>query len=339
MAFSFSGLVSGDVGIDLGTANSLVCVKGKGIVVDEPSIVALDKSTKRLLAVGAEAKEMLGRENADIMTIRPMKDGAISDFEATEEMIRSFMKKALKNRVFVRPKVVIAVPSGITEVERRAVRDSAERAGAREVHLIAEPMSAAIGIGLPVEAPVGYMVIDIGGGTTEIAVIALSGIVNHTSIRIGGDEMDGAILQFLKKKYNLLVGDRTAEQIKCHIGSAGPLEQEIETPIKGRDLVASIPKTIMVDSSEIREALSEPIGNIIDAVRLALEHTPPELSADILDRGIIMSGGGALLKGLDKRLIGETGLPVYVAEDPLRCVVKGTSRVLEDLGTYQKVLF
>ena len=339
MAFSLSGWLSNDIGIDLGTANTLVYVKGQGIVVDEPSIVALDRKTGKPLAIGAKAKEMLGRENPDIEVVRPLRDGVIADFDVTEEMLRFFIKKVQKNKLLVRPRIVICVPSGVTPVEMRAVRESAERAGAREVYLIKEPMAAAIGIGLPVDAPVGSMVIDIGGGTTEIAVIALSGIVNWKSIKIAGDELNDAIVQFLKRKHSLLVGERSAEQIKCAIGSAGPLETEIQHTCRGLDLVASIPKTIIVDSSEIREALRESIDAIVDTVRQTLEQTPPELAADILDRGIIMTGGGALLRGLDRLLVEETSLPVIVADDPLTCVVRGTGKVLSNIGAYQKVLF
>jgi len=338
MAFSFSGIFSNDIGIDLGTANTLVYVKGRGIVENAPSIVALDKMTRKPLAFGQAAKEMMGRENPHIETIRPLRDGVIADFEMTEELLRFFIKRAQRNRPFVRPRIVIGVPSGVTEVEKRAVRESAERAGAREVYLIAEPMAAAIGIDLPVGEAVGSMVIDIGGGTTEIAVIALSGIVTSKSLKVGGDEMDESIVQFMKRKYSLLVGHRTSEQIKCTIGSAGPLDEEMQFPVKGLDLVASIPKTIIVDSSDIREALNDPINSIIGGVRQSLEQTPPELAADILDRGIILSGGGALLRGLDRRLMEETSLPVISAEDPLTCVVRGTGKVLENIPFFQKMM-
>ncbi len=338
MGFQFREIFANDVGIDLGTANTLVYVRGKGIVVNEPSIVAVDRMTQNVLAIGNEAKEMLGRTPENVMTIRPLQDGVIADFEKTEEMLRAFIRKVQNNRLFGRPRIVICVPSGITEVEKRAVRDSAESAGAREVFLIAEPMAAAIGIGLPVELPVGNMVIDIGGGTSEIAVIALSGIVTATSIRVGGDEMDRAVVQFLKKKYNLLIGDRTAEQIKIEVGTAVAVDPELETRVKGRDLVGGIPKTIKLSSSEVREALSEPMSQIVDAVRISLERTPPELAADILDRGIILSGGGALLRGIDQRLREETNLPINVVEDPLTCVVRGTGKVLENLQDFHKVL-
>ena len=338
MGFSLSSLFSNDIGIDLGTANTLVYVKGQGIVGDDPSIVALERHSRKPLAIGAEAKEMLGRENPDIEVVRPLRDGVIADFDVTEEMLRFFIKRVQQNRLLVRPRIVICVPSGVTPVEMRAVRESAERAGAREVYLIKEPMAAAIGIGLPVEEAVGSMVIDIGGGTTEIAVIALSGIVTSRSIKVAGDELNEAIVQFLKRKHNLLVGERSAEQIKCAIGSAVVLESELQHTCRGLELIQSIPKTIIVDSSEVREALSEAVDAIIDAVRQTLEQTPPELAADILDRGIIMTGGGALLRGLDQRLVEETSLPVIVADDPLTCVVRGTGKVLDDIPHYQKVL-
>jgi rod shape-determining protein MreB len=338
MGFSLSRLLSNDIGIDLGTANTLVYVKGQGIVVNEPSIVALDKHSRKPIAIGTPAKEMLGRENPDIEVVRPLRDGVIADFEVTEEMLRFFIKKVQRNKLLVRPRIVICVPSGVTAVEMRAVRESAERAGAREVYLIKEPMAAAIGIGLPVDEPIGSMVIDIGGGTTEIAVMALSGIVTWRSVKTAGDELNEAIIQFLKRKHSLLVGERSAEQIKCAIGTAGVQDQELQHTCRGLDLVSSIPKTIVVDSSEIREALSEQVDTIIDAVRQTLEQTPPELAADILDRGIIMTGGGALLRGLDRRLVEETSLPVIVAEDPLTCVVRGTGKVLENIGAFQKVL-
>ena len=338
MGFSLSSLFSSDIGIDLGTANTLVYMKGRGIIINAPSIVALDKKNRKPLAFGLEAKEMMGRENPNIETIRPLRDGVIADFEVTEELLRFFIKKAQRNRPFVRPRIVIGVPSGVTEVEKRAVRESAERAGARDVYLIAEPMAAAIGIDLPVGDAVGSMVIDIGGGTTEIAVIALSGIVTSRSLRVGGDDMDEAVVNHMKRKYSLLVGSRTAEQIKCTIGSAGPLDEEVQFPVKGLDLVASIPKTIIVDSTDIREAMNDPVNLIIEGVRQSLEQTPPELAADILDRGIILSGGGSLLRGMDRRLMEETSLPVIGAEEPLTCVVRGTGKVLEDIAFYQKMM-
>ncbi len=329
---------SNDIAIDLGTANTLIHVKGKGIVLNEPSIVAFDKNSKRIIALGNKAKEMQGREHKEIKVTRPMRDGVIADFEIAEGMIRAFIKRVHGGSVMASRRVIVAVPSGVTEVEKRAVRDSAEHAGAKEVHLIAEPMAAAIGIGIDVEAPVGNMIIDIGGGTTEIAVIALSGIVNEESIRIAGDEMNYAIMQFFKKNHNILIGERTAEAIKCEVGSAVPLKEEITIQVKGRDLVGGIPKTTEVSSVEIREALNEAIVQIVDAVRQTLERTPPELSADILDRGIMLTGGGALLKGLDERIKMETNLPVHIAEDPLTAVVRGAGKVIDNLNHYSKVL-
>ena len=330
-------LFATDIAIDLGTANTLIYVKGKGIVLNEPSIVAFDKNTKRIIALGNKAKEMLGREHKEIRVTRPMRDGVIADFEIAEGMIRAFIKKVRAGFLNSR-KVVMAVPSGVTEVEKRAVRDSAEHAGAKEVHLIAEPMSAAIGIGIDVDEAVGNMIIDIGGGTTEIAVVALSGIVNEESIRVAGDDMNYAIMQFFKRNHNILIGERTAEAIKCEVGSAVPLKEEITIQVKGRDLVGGIPKTTEVSSVEIREALNESIVQIIEAIRQTLERTPPELSADILDRGVMLTGGGALLKGLDDRIRMETNLPVHVAEDPLTAVVLGAGKVIDDLNQYSKVL-
>ncbi len=335
---SLFNFFSSDVGIDLGTANTLVFVRGAGIVLDEPSVVAVEVATGKVLAIGRAAKEMLGRTPGEINAIRPLKDGVIADFEITEKLLSDFIRRVVKKRYLMKPRIIISVPSGITEVEKRAVRDSAENAGAREVFLIQEPMAAAIGVGLPVEGPSGSMVIDVGGGTSEIAVIALYGIVNNISIRIGGDEMDEAIVSYLKKNYNLLIGERTAEKIKIAIGSAFPLEEEETIEIKGRDLVAGVPKTMKLSSVQVREALAEPVDAIVEAVRQALELTPPELSSDILDRGIIVTGGGALLRGLDKRLRQETNLPVIVADDPLTCVARGTGKVMEDLQGYQKVL-
>lgn len=329
---------SNDIAIDLGTANTLIYVKGKGIVLNEPSIVAFDKNTKRIIALGNKAKEMQGREHKEIKVTRPMRDGVIADFEIAEGMIRAFIKKVRGTGAMASRRVVVAVPSGVTEVEKRAVRDSAEHAGAKEVHLIAEPMAAAIGIGIDIEAPVGNMIVDIGGGTTEIAVIALSGIVNEESIRIAGDEMNFAIMQFFKKNHNILIGESTAEAIKCEVGSAVPLKEEITIQVKGRDLVGGVPKTTEVSSVEIREALNEAVTQIVDAVKQTLEITPPELSADILDRGVMLTGGGALLKGLDERIRMETNLPVHVAEDPLTAVVRGAGKVIENMNQYSKVL-
>jgi len=337
MAFKFLNMLSTDIGIDLGTANSLIHVRGKGIVVNEPSIIALDDETDKIVAIGNEAREMLGRTHRDIITIRPLKDGVIADFEATEIMIRELIRKANINRMLI-GKIIVDVPSGITEVEKRAVRDSAERAGAREVHLVAEAMAAAIGVGLDISQPVGNMIVDIGGGTSEIAVISLNGIVHHSSIRVGGDEMNQSIMQYFKKNYNLLIGEKSSEQIKCTIGSATPLPEEIRTEVKGRDLVDGIPKTIEISSVEIREALDEAIETIVEAVKVALERTPPELASDILDRGIVLTGGGALLKNFDERMREDTSLPIHVAEDPLTCVVRGCGVILEEFERYEKVL-
>ena len=327
-----------DIAIDLGTANTLIYLKGNGIVLNEPSVVAVDQKTKKVYAVGADAKAMLGKTPDHITAVRPMKDGVIADFEITEVMLREFIKKAQKKRFFIRPRIVISVPSGITEVERRAVTDSAQNAGAREVYLVAEPIAAAIGVGLPVDKPSGNMVIDIGGGTTEIAVIALNGIVTDISIRVGGDEMDDVIVQHIKKAYNLLIGDQTAEHVKMVIGSATKLKQEEEMEIKGRDLVSGIPKTLRISSVEIRDALTEPLSQIVAALKTALEQTPPELAADIVDRGIVMTGGGSLLQGLDMLFKEETNLPINVVEDPLTCVVLGSGKVLGNLHEYERII-
>ncbi|MCH8871785.1 rod shape-determining protein [candidate division KSB1 bacterium] len=326
-----------DIAIDLGTANTLVYVKGRGILINEPSIVAIRRDNQEILAYGSEAKTMMGRTPGDLTTVRPLKDGVIADFDLAEKMIRHFIKKVQTNR-FMRPRIAVCIPSGITEVERRAVRDSAEHAGGREIYLIQEPMAAALGVNLPIEEPVGSMVVDIGGGTTEIAVISLSGIVTDISIRIGGDEMDEAIIQYFKKEYNLLIGENTAEAIKITMGSAAPYKTEDVKRIKGRDLVDGIPKTVKVYAKEIQGALSESVGYIVDAVKLCLERTPPELASDILDRGIVLTGGGALLTGLDERLRIDTELPIIIADDPLTCVVLGTGRIFDNLNEYQKIL-
>ena len=331
------GLLSSDIGIDLGTANTLVYVKDKGIVLREPSVVAVQSGTNNVLAVGDEAKRMLGRTPSNIVAVRPLKDGVIADFEVTEAMLRHFISKVHNGRVRAKPRVVIAVPAGITEVEKRAVQESAMHAGAREVYLIEEPMAAAIGVGLPVQDPAGNMIIDIGGGTTEVAVISLSGIVFSRSLRVAGDELDKAIVQYMKRSYNLMVGERTAEEIKIKIGSAYPMEQETSAEVKGRDLVTGMPKTRMITSQEVREALLEPISAIVDSVRVALESCPPELSADLVDRGLVLAGGGALLRGLDKLLSEQTGLPVHVAEDPLSAVAEGTGKCLNEIKFLRQV--
>jgi rod shape-determining protein MreB len=334
---SILSLFSNDLAIDLGTANTLVYAKGKGIVVCEPSIIAVNQKTGKVEAVGKEAKEMLGRTPGNIVAIRPMKDGVIADFEHTEKMLDHFIKKAHNRSLGVRPRIVIGVPSEITQVEKRAVKDSAYRAKASEVYLVEQAMVAAVGAGLPVTEPTGNMVVDIGGGTTDVAVISMAGIVYSRSVRIAGNKMDEDIVQYIKRKYNLLVGERTAEEIKINIGSAFPLEEELTMEIKGRDLVEGIPKTLVISDEEIREALSETVSNIIEAVRVALEQTPPELSADIVDKGIVLTGGGSLLKNLDKRLREETGLPVSMADDPLASVVLGTGKMLNDFNLLRKI--
>jgi rod shape-determining protein MreB len=335
----FLGLFSTDIGIDLGTANTLVYVKDRGIVLREPSVVAVQQGSRRVLAVGDEAKRMLGRTPGNIIAVRPMKDGVISDFEITEEMLKQFIRKVhRKGRLFSpRPRVVIAVPSGITEVEKRAVRESAYHAGARYVNMIEEPMAAAIGVGLPVQEAAGNMIVDIGGGTTEVAIISLAGIVFSRSIRVAGDEMDESIINYMKRAYNLVIGERTSEEIKIKIGSAYPLEKETSIEVKGRDLVAGLPKTLTITSQEVREALLDPISTIVESVRISLERCPPELSADLVERGIVLAGGGALLRGLDRLIAEETGLPVYVAEDPLSAVAEGTGKVLQELDFLTKL--
>jgi len=336
------GIFSTDLAIDLGTANTLLYVKGKGIVLSEPSVVAVrtdERAKNRVLAVGLEAKNMLGRTPGNIVAIRPMRDGVIADFEVTEAMLRYFIHKVHNRRSFVRPRIIIAVPSGITQVEKRAVRESAESAGAREVFLIEEPMAAAIGAGLPVTEPVCNMVVDIGGGTTEVAVISLAGIVYSRSIRVAGDKMDASIIQHIKRKYNLLIGERTAEIIKTTIGNAYPDPEKLETiEVKGRDLASGIPKILSIDSEEIRSAIAEQVDAIVDTVKIALEQTPPELAADIVDRGIILTGGGGLLKNLDKLLKQETSLPITVTDDPLSTVALGTGKILDNIEILKQIV-
>jgi rod shape-determining protein MreB len=330
-------LFSNDLAVDLGTANTLVFARGKGIIVREPSIVAVNNVTNRVEAVGTEAKEMLGRTPGNIVAIRPMKDGVIADFEVTEKMLDHFIKKAHGRSFFVRPRIVISVPSGITQVEKRAVQDSALRAGASEVFIIEQAMAAAIGAGLPITEPAGNMIVDIGGGTTDVAVISLAGIVYSRSVRIASNEMDEAIIQYVKRKYNLLIGERTAEQVKIEIGSAYPLDEPLTMEVKGRDLVEGVPKTLILTDEEIREALAEVVAAIVETVRVALERTPPELSADIMDEGIIITGGGSLLRNLDRRLREETGLPISYAEDPLASVALGTGAMLTDMNLLRKI--
>lgn len=340
MAFSFRSpfsFLSNDLAIDLGTAYTLVYVKGRGIVVREPSIVAMNLKTGAIEAVGKDAKNMLGRTPGNIVAIRPMKDGVIADFEHTERMLDYFIKKAHNRKLVVRPRIVICIPSQITQVEKRAVRDSAYRAKASYVAMIEEPMAAAIGAGMPITEPTGNIIVDIGGGTTDIAVISMAGIVYSRTVRVAGNEMDEAIIQFVKKKYNLLIGERTGEEIKIRLGSAYPIDDEESMEIKGRDLVDGIPKTISITSGEIREALSETVSIVIEAVKQALEKTPPELAADIVDRGIVLTGGGALLRSLDKRIREETGLPVLIADDPLSSVVLGAGKMLDDFELLKRV--
>jgi len=334
---SVFSLISSDLAIDLGTANTLVYAKGKGIVVNEPSIVAINKVNGEVEAVGREAKDMLGRTPGNIVAIRPMKDGVIADFKVTERMLNYFIQKAHGRKMLVHPRIVIGVPSEITQVEKRAVIDSAYRAKASEVHLVEQAMVAAIGAGMPITEPSGNMVVDIGGGTTDVAVISLSGIVYSRSVRVAGNEMDDSIMSYLKRKYNLLIGERTAEQIKITVGSAFPLDRPVTMEIKGRNLIEGVPKTIIIDDSEIREALAESVATIVNAIRVALERTPPELSADISDRGIVLTGGGAMLKNLDRRIREETGLPVSIAEDPLCSVVLGTGKMLTDFRLLRRI--
>ena len=334
--FGFLDSFSRDMGIDLGTANTLVFLKGKGIIIREPSVVAIQKDTNEILAVGEEAKEMIGRTPSNIVAIRPMKDGVIADFDTTSAMLKYFIKKVIGSKTLVRPRVVVGIPSGVTEVEKRAVIDATIQAGAREAYLIEEPMAAAIGAGLPVQEATGNMVVDIGGGTTEVAVISLGGIVTSRSIRIGGDKMDEAIIQYIKKTYSLLIGDRTAEDVKKNIGSAIATNKDATYEIRGRDLVTGLPKTIIVTEEQVQQALNEPVAGIIDAVKNTLEHTPPELASDIMDRGIIMTGGASMLRRLDQLLSMETGMPVYLSDDALSCVAIGTGKAVENVDIYKK---
>lgn len=335
MANSFIGR---DMAVDLGTANTLVYVRGKGVLVDEPSVVALNQTTGEVLAVGHEAKRMLGRTPDNITAIRPLKDGVIADFEATEQMLRYFIQQVHRRRYFAKPRMVICVPSGITAVETRAVKEAGYQAGARRVYIVEEPMAAAIGAGLPVHLPTGNMVVDVGGGTTEVAVISLGGIVTSLSVRTAGDDLDGAIVQWMKKEHALLLGERTAEEVKMSLGSAWPAADEPEAEIRGRDMVSGLPRTVTVSSADIRGALEEPISGIVDAVRTTLDQTPPELAGDIMDRGIVLTGGGALLKGLDERIRHETGMPVHLADGPLTSVALGAGRCVEEFEALQKVL-
>jgi rod shape-determining protein MreB and related proteins len=331
---------SNDLAIDLGTANTLVYARDRGIIINEPSVVAIHRNARgqtRVLAVGKEAKDMLGRTPGSIQAIRPLKDGVIADFEVTQSMLKYFINKASERRSFIRPRIIICIPFGITQVEKRAVKESAQSAGAREVYLIEEPMAAAIGAGLPIREPSGNMIVDIGGGTTEVAVISLGGIVYSKSVRVAGDKFDEAIVNYIKRKYSLLIGERTAEQIKLSIGCAYPFEEEKTYEVKGRDLISGAPKTIEVNSEEIRDALAEPISAVVDAIKTALERTPPELAADIVDNGIILAGGGALLANLDILIKEKTGLPVALAEDPLTCVVRGSGKTLQDIDLLRKV--
>lgn len=332
-----SRLFSRDIGIDLGTANTLVYVRGKGIVLREPSVVAIRRDTGAILAVGEEAKRMIGRTPGNIVAIRPMKDGVIADFDVTQTMLRHFIARAYRRRAIFLPQVVVCVPSGVTDVEKRAVLDATKQAGAKEAYLIEEPMAAAIGAGLPVEDPTGSMIADIGGGTSEVAIISLGGIVSSRSIRIGGDEMDEAIISYIKRTYNLMIGERTAEDIKIRIGAAYPLESEERMEIRGRDLVKGLPKLLSISSTEIQEAMREPVNAILETIKTTLERTPPELAADIMEKGIVLSGGGALLKGLDRLIAAETGMPVYIAEDPLDCVVLGAGKALTAIDLLRRV--
>lgn len=328
---AFIGITK-DMGIDLGTANTLIYMKGKGIILNEPSVVAIkNDSVKKVLAVGDQAKDMIGRTPGNIVAIRPLKDGVIADFDVTQTMLKMFIKKVTKNSSFVRPRIVVCYPSGVTTVEKRAIEEATRQAGAREVYLLEEPMAAAIGAGLPVNEPTGSMVVDIGGGTTEVAIISLGGVVTSKSLRVAGDEFDFAIVSYIKKEYNLMIGERTAEQIKFEIGSAYELEEESTMDIKGRDLVTGLPKLITITSNEVRDALKEPIYSIVEAIKSTLEKTPPELAADIMDKGIMLTGGGAFLRGLDKLINKETYMPVHIAENPIDCVVLGTGMALDTI--------
>lgn len=331
-------MFSKDIGIDLGTANTLIFMKGKGIIMREPSVVAVDTRNDTVRYVGQDAKEVIGRTPGSIVAVCPLKDGVIADFDITASMLQIFIRKVCNNSVLARPRIIICIPSGVTEVERRAVREAAFKAGAKHVSIIEEPMAAAIGAGLPVAEATGSMVVDIGGGTSEVAVISLGGIVASRSVRVGGDELDNSIIQYIKRKYNLLIGERTAEDIKINIGSAFPLEEEATMDIKGRDLMDGLPKNIQITSEEIREALADPLSMVLDAIRTTLEKTPPELSADIIDHGITLTGGGALLRGLDQLIEKETGMPVHIAESPLDCVAMGTGRVLDDIDRLRDLL-
>ncbi len=333
-----NSLLGRDMAVDLGTANTLVYVRGRGVMLNEPSVVALNSRTREILAVGAEAKRMLGRTPDSITAIRPMKDGVIADFESTEQMLRLFIRQVHRRRYFAKPRLVVCVPSGITSVEQRAVKEAGYQAGARRVYIIEEPMAAAIGAGLPVHEATGNMVVDVGGGTTEVAVISLGGIVTSLSIRTAGDDLDVALLSWFKKEYSLLLGERTAEEIKIELGSAFPLPEEPQAEIRGRDLISGLPRTVTVTSSEVRQALEEPVNAVIDAVRTTLDQTPPELAGDIMDRGLVLTGGGALLRGLDERLRHETGMPVHVADDPLHSVAMGAGKCVEEFEALQQVL-
>ena len=333
-----NSIIGRDMAVDLGTANTLVYVRGRGIMLDEPSVVALNDTTGEVLAVGHEAKRMIGRTPDNITALRPMKDGVIADFDTTERMLRYFIQKVHKRRHFAKPRIVICVPSGITGVEQRAVKDAGYAAGARKVYIIEEPMAAAIGAGLPVHEPTGNMVVDIGGGTTEVAVISLGGIVTSQSIRIAGDELDTAIISYVKKEYSLMLGERTAEEVKMTMGSAFPLPDETEAEIRGRDMVSGLPRTVVVSTAEIRQAMEEPLHTIVDAVRSTLDQTPPELAGDIMDRGIVLTGGGALLRGLDERLKHETGMPVHITDNPLHSVAIGSGKCVEEFEALQQVL-